>query len=75
MTQERLADGLKTDRSCNPHTGRPETIISGPDNGAGAASGSHQNDSYPYDSLGNLSGRWQLMGKRGPEALLTPVRT
>ena len=39
--------------------------MSGPDNGAGAASPSHQNDAYSYNSLGNLLTRGQLISTSG----------
>ena len=58
VTQEVLGNGIVTTRGYNAYTGRLNTITSGP----GA---SHQNDSYDYDEIGNLSSRAQLAATSG----------
>jgi len=60
-TREQLGSGLITDRGYNPYTGRLESNRTGPSSG----NPSHQNDSYDYDPLGNLSSRSQLIATAG----------
>lgn len=66
LTKEQLGNGVRTDRGYNPYTARLTSIASGPDNGSGGPTPSLQNDSYDYDTLGNLASRSQLMSSSGP---------
>lgn len=60
VTQETLGNGIVTARGYNPYTGRLASIRSGP-----GGSASHQNDTYDYDAIGNLSSRQQLAATSG----------
>jgi RHS repeat-associated protein len=59
--REELGATLLRSRGFNGYTGRLASVLGGPNNGAGAPTGSHQNDTYLYDSLGNLTYRAQLI--------------
>ena len=65
VAEEQLGNGLKTQRRFNTYTDRLEGILSGPVDAAGAPDGSVQNDSYLYDSLGNLTFRAHSVGAQG----------
>ena len=64
IVQEQYAGGLATQRSHNAHTGRLEAVASGSLAG-GTVSPSHQDDTYRYDALGNLTYRAQMSGSGG----------
>jgi RHS repeat-associated protein len=65
ISKSRLGNGLVRQRWFNPHTERMEGLAVGADNGSGGVAASHQNDSYVYDSLGNLLLRTQLATTQG----------
>jgi len=60
-TQERLGNGIMTQRRYNPFTGQLNAIQSGVSLGDAV----YQNDSYDYDVLGNLAVRRQLTATGG----------
>lgn len=61
VTQEQLGNGLIRRKSYNSWTGR----LIGIQTGVNASDASIQNDAYVYDSLGNLTGRSQLVTTGG----------
>ncbi len=61
VTKAQLGNGAKLNKGYNANTGRLKTIQSGPDD----ATPSLQDDTYSYDSLGNLTSRTQLVATGG----------
>jgi RHS repeat-associated protein len=72
-TKETFASGLVTQRDFNDWTGRLSAIETGSVDANGVFTPSFQDDTYTYDSLGNVLTRSQLVAKGG--ATLTDTFT